>query len=166
LTNSKKGKSMMKNMFHYSTAIGLIGIAEDGNAITNLWFQKERPPNDAVEHETDLLFETRNQLSEYLSGERTKFTIPLAPSGTPFQRKVWDALLEIPYGKTKSYGEIAMGISSPRASRAVGMANNRNPISILIPCHRVIGADGRLVGYLGGLDVKERLLDLERSNLQ
>lgn len=153
----------MKNLFYYRTSIGLIGIAEDGNAITNLWFQGERIPGDAVEQETDLLAEANKQLVEYLSGERKEFTVTLAPAGTPFQKKVWESLLAIPYGQTKSYGEIARCIGSPGASRAVGMANNRNPISILIPCHRVIGADGRLVGYLGGLDIKEKLLDLERQ---
>ena len=153
----------MKNLCYYRTSIGLIGIAENGKSITNLWFQGERIPAHAVEQETSLLAEADKQLLEYLSGERKKFTVPLAPAGTPFQKKVWESLLAIPYGQTKSYGEIAISIGSPRASRAVGMANNRNPISILIPCHRVIGADGGLVGYLGGLDIKEKLLDLERQ---
>lgn len=155
---------MTKSMFFYSTTIGRIGIAEDENAISNLWFPKERAPNDAVELETGLLREAHGQLSEYLSGERKEFTVHLAPAGTPFQRKVWESLLKIPYGQTKSYGAVAKDIGSPGASRAVGMANNRNPISIFIPCHRVIGADGKLIGYLGGLDTKKRLLDLERNN--
>jgi methylated-DNA-[protein]-cysteine S-methyltransferase len=155
----------MKNMFHYQTYIGLIGIAEDGKAITNLWFPKEGAPIDAVEKETGLIIEAHDQLSEYLTGKRREFSVPIAPAGTQFQRSVWEGLCEIPYGQTRSYGEIAKRIGSPNASRAVGMANNRNPISIIIPCHRVIGANGKLVGYLGGLDIKKKLLDLERQNV-
>ena len=155
----------MKNMFYYRTSIGLIGIAENGRSITNLWFPGENGPENALEKETSLLEETYGQLVGYLSGEREEFTVPLDPSGTPFQRTVWKCLLTIPYGQTRSYGEIARNIGSPLASRAVGMANNRNPIAILIPCHRVIGANGKLVGYAGGLDIKKSLLDLEERNV-
>ncbi|MGE9965543.1 methylated-DNA--[protein]-cysteine S-methyltransferase [Fusicatenibacter saccharivorans] len=109
----------------------------------------------------DLAYETEKQILEYLDGKRTNFTLPLAPKGTDFQRKVWDALLTIPYGETRSYEEIAIAVGNPKGCRAVGMANNRNPIMILIPCHRVIGKNGKLVGYGGGLDVKEALLELE-----
>ena len=98
------------------------------------------------------------------AGRRREFQLPLAPKGTEFQQKVWKALLDIPYGETRSYGEIARAIGNPKASRAVGMANNRNPIAIIIPCHRVIGSTGKLVGYGGGLDKKEFLLNLERQN--
>jgi methylated-DNA-[protein]-cysteine S-methyltransferase len=103
----------------------------------------------------------RQQLAEYFAGARRVFDLPLAPAGTPFQQRVWRALLEIPYGRTVSYGELARAIGSPGAARAVGLANNRNPIAIVIPCHRVIGADGSLTGYGGGLHVKEHLLALE-----
>jgi methylated-DNA-[protein]-cysteine S-methyltransferase len=154
----------MKNMSYFQTSIGLIGIAEEDDMITNLWFQIERKPNDAVENRTDLLIEASTQLTEYLSGKRSMFSLPLAPVGTPFMFKVWESLRAIPYGQTRSYGEIAKSIGAPGASRAVGMANNRNPISIFIPCHRVIGSNGKLVGYLGGLDLKERLLELEKRN--
>ena len=109
----------------------------------------------------DLAYETEKQILEYLDGKRTNFTLPLAPKGTDFQRKVWDALLTIPYGETRSYEEIAIAVGNPKGCRAVGMSNNRNPIMILIPCHRVIGKNGKLVGYGGGLDVKEALLELE-----
>ncbi len=153
----------MKSKIYCQTSLGLIGIADDRHSITNLWFQKERAPDEAVENETDLLVEASEQLSDYLSGSRKEFTIPLAPTGTPFMMKVWESLLAIPYGQTRSYGEIARYVGSPGSSRAVGMANNRNPISIFIPCHRVIGANGKLVGYLGGLDIKEKLLQLERQ---
>lgn len=155
----------MKNMFYYRTSIGLIGIAENGRSITNLWFPGEKAPENALEKETSLLEETHGQLAGYLSGEREEFMIPLDPSGTPFQRTVWKCLLTIPYGQTRSYGEIARNIRSPLAARAVGMANNRNPIAILIPCHRVIGANGKLVGYAGGLDIKKSLLDLEERKV-
>ena len=101
------------------------------------------------------------QVEEYLSGERRVFDLPLKPEGTEFQRKVWNALLTIPYGETKSYKDIAVQIENPKGCRAVGMANNRNPIPIIIPCHRVIGANGSMVGYGGGLDIKVKLLELE-----
>lgn len=105
----------------------------------------------------------RDQLGEYFAGERTRFDVPLAPPGTPFQERAWEALRGIPYGRTVSYGQIARGIGHPSASRAVGMANGRNPISIIVPCHRVIGSDGRLTGYAGGVERKRFLLELERG---
>jgi methylated-DNA-[protein]-cysteine S-methyltransferase len=103
------------------------------------------------------------QLAAYFSGELTAFDLPIAPAGTPFQLRVWDALRTIPYGQTLTYGQLASRIGSPAASRAVGLANGRNPISVVVPCHRVIGADGSLTGYGGGLQRKQFLLDLERS---
>ena len=103
------------------------------------------------------------QLREYFAGRRRTFDLPLAPRGTPFQRTVWDALTRIPYGETVSYGELARGIGKPQASRAVGLANGANPLPIIVPCHRVIGADGSLTGFGGGLEIKRRLLALERA---
>ncbi len=103
----------------------------------------------------------RRQLAEYFAGERTAFELPLAPTGTPFQRDVWDALLAIPYGETRSYGELAAAVGKPGAARAVGRANHDNPIGVVIPCHRVIGAAGSLTGYAGGIDRKRYLLELE-----
>lgn len=103
------------------------------------------------------------QLEEYLTGRRTRFTLPLDLRGTPFQRKVWAALLEIPYGETRSYADIARAIGQPRAFRAVGMANHHNPVCIIVPCHRVVASDGSLCGYGGGLPMKQYLLDLERG---
>lgn len=105
-----------------------------------------------------------SQLTEYFSGKRKDFDLPLEPQGTEFRKKVWSALTEIPYGETRSYKDIAESIGNPKACRAVGGANNKNPISIIIPCHRVVGADGSLVGYGGGLDKKTMLLDLESKN--
>lgn len=112
---------------------------------------------------TKLMKETAAELEQYFLGDRRSFDIPLSPEGTEFQKLVWNALETIPYGETRSYGEIAALVNSPKACRAVGMANHQNPISILIPCHRVIGANGSLTGYGGGLNKKKWLLDLERK---
>jgi methylated-DNA-[protein]-cysteine S-methyltransferase len=107
-----------------------------------------------------------SQLRSYFAGEREEFDLPLAPEGTPFQQEVWRQLCEIPYGETISYGELARRMGNPRASRAVGLANGSNPIPIVIPCHRVIGSNGKLTGYGGGLPIKEKLLALERRQLR
>ena len=115
--------------------------------------------------ETPFLQNVKKQLEEYFSGTRKSFDIKLAPAGTAFQQSVWQALQKIPYGRTASYKDIAEKIHNSKAFRAVGMANNKNPIAIIIPCHRVIGSNGRLVGYAGGLDLKQQLLELEKNNL-
>ncbi|AKB85263.1 methylated-DNA--[protein]-cysteine S-methyltransferase [Methanococcoides methylutens] len=154
----------MKSIFFYETSIGKIGIAEEGNAITNLYFHGEDVPEDAVVNETELLKEAGRQLQEYLAGERKEFDLPLSPVGTEFMQRVWDALCEIPYGETRCYQEIAQRIGNPKASRAVGLANNRNPIPIYIPCHRIIGKNGKLTGFRSGLGLKERLLELEEQH--
>ena len=114
-----------------------------------------RPP------ETPLLIQAERELGEYFSGTRRGFDLPLAPQGTDFQRRVWRALQDIPYGQTRSYAQLAAAVGAPRACRAVGGANGRNPLPILIPCHRVIAADGRLAGFSAGLERKEALLELE-----
>lgn len=110
-----------------------------------------------------ILLETRRQLSDYFAGRLQKFTVPLDFAGTDFQKKVWGALLTIPFGETRSYAQIAQQIGNPKAVRAVGAANGKNPISIIAPCHRVIGANGTLTGFAGGLDAKAQLLDLEKA---
>ena len=110
-----------------------------------------------------LLQAVADQLAAYFRGELTDFDLPVAPAGTPFQQRVWEALTEIPYGETRSYGQLALAIGNPAASRAVGAANGRNPVSILVPCHRVVGSTGRLTGYAGGLTTKEQLLAHERA---
>ncbi|MDS1030881.1 methylated-DNA--[protein]-cysteine S-methyltransferase [Bacillota bacterium LX-D] len=153
----------MKYIFFYKTEIGKIGIAENRNAISNLYFPKEQIPQDAVIYETEILKEAGNQLQSYLSGGLKNFTLPLAPVGTEFMLCVWESLRSIPYGKTRSYQEIAQSLGNKKASRAVGLANNRNPIPIFIPCHRVIGANGKLTGYRGGLQIKTQLLELEKQ---
>jgi len=118
---------------------------------------------DGGDAETRLLAQTVEELQEYFAGQRTSFTVPLDLHGTDFQKKVWGELLKIPYGKTFSYTDIAQRIKNRKAVRAVGSANGRNPVSIIVPCHRVIAADGTLGGYAGGLNTKTRLLDLERK---
>lgn len=150
------------NVFFYETDIGRIGIAENGEKITNLYFENDRLPQNMQICETPVLKEAFRQLKCYLDGELKSFSLPLEPDGTEFMKKVWASLCEIPYGKTATYKEIAAKIGNPNSSRAVGMANNRNPIPIFIPCHRVIGADGSLTGYRGGLEIKNKLLSLER----
>lgn len=154
----------MKNVYFYSTRIGRIGIADNGEAITNLSFCGNEIPQGMNVRETSLILEAADQLRDYLDGRLKRFTIPIAPEGTEFQRNVWEALAAIPYGETRSYSEIAAVVGRPKACRAVGMANNKNPLAILIPCHRVIGSNGKLTGYAGGLDIKEQLLELERIN--
>ena len=116
----------------------------------------------AQEPPTELLKEAANQLMEYFQGKRKEFTLPLDPQGTEFQKKIWAALRTIPYGQTRSYGEVAAQVGNPKAARAVGGANNKNPIMIFIPCHRVVGADGSLTGFACGIEVKKYMLDLER----
>lgn len=141
-------------------------VAVDGH-LTGLYMdaQRHRPPEHAFGVPGDIADEpfasAAGQLAAYFAGQLKAFDLPLAPTGTPFQRRVWSALLTIPYGRTWSYGELARQVGS--ASRAVGLANGKNPIAVIIPCHRVIGSDGSLTGYGGGLDRKRYLLDLEGS---
>jgi len=145
----------------YDTKLGKIVIASDGEAITYL--KHESAGNLSCKKEANMLTNlAAAQLSEYLSGECKAFDLPLKPQGTDFQNKVWNALLEIPYGETRSYKQVAEMTGKPNASRAVGMANNKNPIWIIIPCHRVIGANGALTGYGGGLEMKQKLLEIEK----
>lgn len=153
----------MQNIFFYQTVIGKIGIVANETAITRLYFDGEVDKENAVVTETELLKEAGRQLQNYLAGQQQLFSLPLAPIGTAYLRSVWDSLCAIPYGQTRSYQEIARDLGNPKAARAVGLANNKNPIPIFIPCHRVIGANGKLVGFRGGLSVKERLLSLEKG---
>lgn len=121
-------------------------------------------PQKALLQTTELLSMATIQLDEYFQGKRTTFSLPFKLTGTPFQLAVWKELQNIPYGKTTSYKEIAQKINKPKACRAVGMANNKNPLPIIIPCHRVIGSNGKLIGYAGGLNLKNYLLELEKSH--
>ena len=155
----------MKNIFFYQTPIGRIGILEDGHAITNLYFPGDQLPAVAIDAtmETELLSYAGAQLQSYFEGRLKFFNLPLAPVGTKFRQQVWESVRKVSYGETRSYQEIAISIDNNNAYRAVGLANSLNPIPIFIPCHRIIGANGRLVGYRGGLQVKKYLLKLEKT---
>ncbi len=151
----------------YASPVGTLRIVENGRGITAIKYLKNFRvlPADAREKETTLLKQAITELKAYFAGQRRHFDLPLDEQGTDFQKRVWAALREIPYGQTRSYKQIAEAAGSPHGYRATGMANNRNPISIVTPCHRVIGADGTLTGYDGGLDIKKKLLELEASTL-
>ncbi|MET8286216.1 methylated-DNA--[protein]-cysteine S-methyltransferase [Streptomyces sp. NPDC048448] len=141
-------------------------VADDG-LLCGLYMvgQRHRPPEeDFGERDDTLLPEPKRQLAAYFAGDLKEFDLPMRLAGTPFQRSVWDQLARIPYGEIRSYGELADALGNPKASRAVGLANGRNPVGIIVPCHRVVGADGSLTGYGGGLDRKRRLLDFERGS--
>ena len=148
-------------MYEYETTPGHIVIAETDGHITRISLAFDASTLKDERSETRLIKEAHRQLRAYFDGKLFEFVLPLAPKGTEFMQSVWQALREIPYGETASYKDIAVRIGNPKAVRAVGMANNRNPIAIVIPCHRVIGSDGQLVGYRSGLENKRKLLDLE-----
>ncbi|WP_085536956.1 methylated-DNA--[protein]-cysteine S-methyltransferase [Massilibacteroides vaginae] len=150
----------MKYYYSYPNRLCLIWICEEDKYITRVSFQK--PDDSYKEQETPLIRETARQIDEYLDGERTEFTLPLNPQGTPYQKSVWNALQRVYFGETRTYKQIAEAIGNPQSCRAVGLANNKNPIAIIIPCHRIIGSNGKLTGYAGGLEIKEKLLLLER----
>lgn len=149
----------MKQILIVPSPVGPLTLTQEDQALTGLHFGEH--PQQGPEGPTPLLEEAARQLEEYFAGQRKEFSLPLAPKGTEFQLRVWQALLQIPYGETRSYGELAAMVGNPKACRAVGGANHRNPLSILIPCHRVVGTKGSLTGYAGGLNVKEFLLKLE-----
>lgn len=149
----------MKQILIVSSPVGPLTLTQEDQALTGLHFGEH--PQQGAEGPTPLLEEAARQLEEYFAGQRKEFSLPLAPKGTEFQLRVWQALLQIPYGETRSYGELAAMVGNPKACRAVGGANHRNPLSILIPCHRVVGTKGSLTGYAGGLAIKEFLLKLE-----
>ena len=148
--------------YTYETKLGSVTIVEEDGALLAITTHRTY---EGIKQETPLINEAYRQLSEYLLGERKRFDLPLNPQGTVFQQQVWKSLCDIPYGETRSYKQIAEAIGNPKAVRAVGMANNQNPLLIVVPCHRVIGANGRLVGYAAGIEKKEFLLKLEKSLL-
>jgi methylated-DNA-[protein]-cysteine S-methyltransferase len=152
-----------------ASPIGELLLLGDGHALRGLYMQAGRKPvrvSDSWQAADKPFAEARKQLEQYFAGERTAFDLPLAAEGSEFERRVWRALEDIPYGETESYGEVAERIGAPGAARAVGLANGRNPISIVVPCHRVIGANGTLTGYGGGLERKRFLLELEQGKLR
>ena len=143
-----------------NTPIGPMRLEADGEGLTGLVFLDN---GDPTEPDSPVLEEAARQLAEYFRGARKVFDLPLRPIGTEFQLRVWQALREIPFGETRTYGDIARRLGRPGAARAVGMANHRNPLPVFIPCHRVVGANGALTGYAGGLMRKRALLQLERG---
>jgi methylated-DNA-[protein]-cysteine S-methyltransferase len=151
------------------TPIGQLTLVASDDGLTNILFAGESPadaklPAQLPVDETDpTLTAAAEQLTEYFAGERTEFDVPLDLDGTDFQRQAWRALSDVPYGETTSYGAQAAAIGRPGAARAVGSANGQNPVPIILPCHRIVGADGSLTGFGGGLDIKQRLLDIEQS---
>lgn len=146
-----------------NTKIGMITIIEEENQIIAIEINKKRE-EECIKKDTLLLKETEKQLMEYLEGKRREFNVPLNPKGTKFMKAVWTALQDIPYGEVRTYKQIAEKVGNPKAARAVGMANHRNPIPIMIPCHRVIGSNGKLVGYALGMEKKRYLLEWEKKN--
>lgn len=154
----------MKHVWVFEYEIGRIAIAEENEKITDIFLEQKREFSDMKETQTPILLKAAKELEEYFKGTRQTFDVPLFLCGTPFQIAVWNALRAIPYGETRSYKQIAQQIGNPNACRAVGMANNRNPIMIMVPCHRVIGQNKSLTGYGGGLPMKEYLLHLEKVN--
>jgi methylated-DNA-[protein]-cysteine S-methyltransferase len=154
---------------YMASPVGQLMLVSEGHCIRKIVFRnnpRAAEPDPAWRQDADALGEVMRQLQAYFAGTRESFDLQLAPEGTPFQKKVWTELGKIPYGDTLSYGELAKRIGNPKASRAVGLANGANPIPIIVPCHRVIGANGKLTGYGGGLPIKEKLLALERRQLQ
>lgn len=149
-------------VFSYEFSIGKLWICTDETSLLEISFTENLKTKHAIYKETDLIKIVKNQLVEYFDGRRKEFEIPISLKGTDFQLKVWKELCKIPYGKTCTYKDIAVSIKNKNACRAVGLANNKNPIPIIIPCHRVIGKNGQLTGYAGGLDIKKKLLNIER----
>lgn len=152
----------METIYFYETILGSLKIKQKDDFITEISCNKKES-NEKIK-ETDLIKKTYTQIKEYLEGKRKIFTIDTNPEGTEFMKSVWKELEKIPYGETVTYGEIAKRIGNPKAQRAVGMANNKNHIMIIIPCHRVVGKNGALVGYAAGINIKEKLLKLESEN--
>jgi methylated-DNA-[protein]-cysteine S-methyltransferase len=168
MTRTEQGAQRRLVRKRMSSPVGTLTlVASDAGLAAILW-ENDRPFRvrlnvEAEDNGHPILVEAERQLAEYFSGRRQQFSLTLDPSGTDFQRRVWGALMTIPFGETRSYAQIAAQIGQPRAARAVGAANARNPLSIVAPCHRVVGASGALTGFAGGLDVKARLLALEHA---
>lgn len=147
----------------WETPIGSLTAIQEGEGLGALCQTHRMDLSGLEERETPLLEAVQQQMMEYFSGKRKVFDLPLSLKGTPFQKEVWNALRQIPFGETRSYKELAQMVGNPKACRAVGMANHNNPIMIVVPCHRVVGSDGKLTGYAGGLPLKAALLELERK---
>lgn len=149
-----------QHIAHYHSPVGLLEITADNKGLTGIRLLSQ--PKGLTESTNPIIKETIKQLAEYFQGDRKEFSIPLSFGGTDFQRSVWEALLQIPYGKTTTYSQVAVSIDRPKAIRAAGTAIGKNPIPIIIPCHRVIATNGGLGGFAWGLEVKKKLLDREQ----
>lgn len=154
----------MKSLTHVDSPLGVLTLVADGDALAGLYMVDQRHrPELLLDRDDSILPSVREQLDAYFRRELKDFDVPLALAGTPFQQQVWAGLQQIPYGETWSYGQLAAHLGKPAASRAVGLANGKNPVSVVVPCHRVIGGNGDMTGYGGGLERKTWLLDLERG---
>ncbi|MEL0607440.1 methylated-DNA--[protein]-cysteine S-methyltransferase [Vibrio echinoideorum] len=155
----------MTNRFtYYESPLGVVTLQANDEGLLGLWFETHttKPEQLGVQDDSFPIFGLAiDQLSRYFAGEAIQFTVPIAVKGTPFQQSVWQALTTIPYGETWSYAQLADAIGNPKAVRAVGLANGKNPVSVIVPCHRVIGKNGKLTGYAGGVERKQRLLVIE-----
>lgn len=147
--------------YNFDTKLGLLKIEVENNKVTKI--EINNPNSDKTLKLTEFIQGVYNEIEEFLNGDRKNFTFEINPKGTEFQKLVWNSLLNIPYGETKSYKDIAIEIGNPKACRAIGLANNKNPIPFVIPCHRVIGSNGKLTGYAYGLNMKEFLINLEKG---
>ena len=166
MKQNEKRNDPPKECITVETPLGVLVIMAQEGSVRSIGLVQSGADEIAKDSAaSNVLRQTARELKEYFAGNRTEFTIPMQAEGTPFQQKVWQALRQIPYGETKSYGEIASMIGQPKASRAVGMACNRNPIMITVPCHRVVGAKGALVGYAYGTGIKQKLLALEQRTI-
>ncbi|MFW2365300.1 MAG: methylated-DNA--[protein]-cysteine S-methyltransferase [Desulforhopalus sp.] len=157
----------MKDYCYYQSPIGQLMLIGTNGVLEELLFPnevQEKSIDAGFQHNEKIFEPVLKQLREYFAGKRQRFSLKLAPNGTEFQQRVWQELCNIPYGQTTSYGEVASRLGNPKGGRAVGMANGKNPIPIIVPCHRVIGKDGSLTGFGGGLDIKRHLLDLENQS--
>ena len=169
-TNERHNPTAMDYYEDMDSPVGRLRLIAHGDSLVGIWFEHGRDASrsDATleRRSHPVLANTRRQLEEYFAGRRREFELPLEPRGTEFQRRVWQRLTRIAYGDTTTYGALASDLGNPKSSRAVGLANGSNPIPIVIPCHRVIGADGSLTGFGGGLAIKSALLELERAAAQ
>lgn len=152
----------MKNLYYYDTVFGKIGIAEQDNMITNLYFENDKIKDEFIFNETDLIKKAHKELVEYFNKEREIFDFKIKITGTEFEKQIYSELLKIPYGEVTTYKDIAIKIGKEKACQAVGNAIRKNPVPIFIPCHRVIGSNGKFIGYRGGIEFKKYLLILEK----
>jgi methylated-DNA-[protein]-cysteine S-methyltransferase len=168
-SQTQKGKALSLAYKFINSPVGKLKLVASAKSLVAILWENDSPRRVRLKELTEdvnhpVLVKTEQQLKEYFAGKRDSFSLPLDMRGTPFQNSVWEALLAIPFGETRSYGELAKQLGNPQATRAVGAANGRNPISIVVPCHRVIGASGKLTGFAGGLSAKAYLLGLERKD--